>query len=188
MSLKKMDNELTESIETFVKGHVEVPPPEEKSTILRCAWLSSLSWKLTQRCKQQQEQKNSVHPDPIHLLDLLRTRLLDNHQQPNQTKQKGQNWQSYHNVQELRAAVAKESTNTSQCLGSDAEVAQLFNEIGTDLVPNIEIYSDVKSEIQNHYNNTLRTWIAQFIHDRFSSPWACMAFTVAIIGLALTAA
>jgi hypothetical protein len=29
---------------------------------------------------------------------------LDNHQQPNQTKQKGQNWQSYRNVQELRAA------------------------------------------------------------------------------------
>ena len=74
------------------------------------------------------------------------------------------------------------------CLGSDAEVAQLFNEIGTDLVPNTEIYSDVKSEIQNHYNNTLRTWIAQFIHDCISSPWACMAFTAAIIGLALTAA
>ena len=56
------------------------------------------------------------------------------------------------------------------CLGSDEEVAQLFNEIDTNLVPNIQIYSNVKSEIQNHYNNTLKTWIAQFIHDRLSSP------------------
>ena len=57
MRLKKMDSELTESIETLIKGHVEVPPPEEKSIILRNAWLSSLSWKLTQRCKKQQEKK-----------------------------------------------------------------------------------------------------------------------------------
>ena len=57
MSLKKMDNELTESIETFIKGHVEVPPPKEKSTILRYAWLSSLSWKLTQRCNSIKNKK-----------------------------------------------------------------------------------------------------------------------------------
>jgi hypothetical protein len=73
------------------------------------------------------------------------------------------------------------------CLGSDEEVAKLFNEIGTDLVPNTEIYSDVRSEIQKHYNNTLRNWIAQVIHDHFSSPWTFIAFFGALLALALTA-
>uniref|UniRef100_A0A2N9EV22 Uncharacterized protein n=1 Tax=Fagus sylvatica TaxID=28930 RepID=A0A2N9EV22_FAGSY len=71
------------------------------------------------------------------------------------------------------------------CLGSDEEVAKLFNEIGTDLVPSTEIYSHVRSEIQKHYNNTLRNWIAQVIHDHFSSPWTFIAFFGALLALAL---
>ena len=42
-------------------------------------------------------------------------------------------------------------------LGSDDEVAQVFNEIGTDLVPNPEIYSEVKRLIQNYYKNEWKT-------------------------------
>jgi hypothetical protein len=38
-------------------------------------------------------------------------------------------------------------------LGSDEEVAQLFNEIGTDLVPNPETYMEVKVKIQKFYDN-----------------------------------
>ena len=55
-------------------------------------------------------------------------------------------------------------------LGSDDEVTQLFNEIGTDLVPNNKIYSDVRSRIQKYYKNKVKTWISQAIHDHFSSP------------------
>jgi hypothetical protein len=36
-------------------------------------------------------------------------------------------------------------------LGSDQEVADLFNAIGTDLVPNAEAYKDVKIQIQKYY-------------------------------------
>ena len=71
-------------------------------------------------------------------------------------------------------------------LGSDEEEAQLFNEIGTDLVPNNEIYSDVKSKIQKHYSNKWMTWIAQFFHDHFSSPWTFIAFVDALLALVLT--
>ena len=71
-------------------------------------------------------------------------------------------------------------------LGSDEEVAKLFNEIGTDFVPSIEIYSDVRSEIQKHYNKLIRTWLAQEISKYFRSP-TIMAFTGAFIGLVLTA-
>ena len=72
------------------------------------------------------------------------------------------------------------------CLGSDNEVAQVFNEIGRDLVPNIEIYSDVKSKIQNLYKKQGRTWIAQVFHEHFSSPWTLTAFFGALLVLALT--
>ncbi|XP_075637744.1 UPF0481 protein At3g47200-like [Castanea sativa] len=71
-------------------------------------------------------------------------------------------------------------------LGSDEEVAKLFNEIGTDLVPNIEIYRDVRSQIQKHYRSKWMTWIAQVFHDYFSSPWTFIAFFGALLALALT--
>ncbi|XP_030967381.1 UPF0481 protein At3g47200-like [Quercus lobata] len=71
-------------------------------------------------------------------------------------------------------------------LGSDEEVAKLFNEIGTSLVPNVEIYKDVRSEIQKHYESKWMTWIAQVFHDHFSSPWTFIAFIGALLALALT--
>ncbi|KAL6272734.1 hypothetical protein ACE6H2_023426 [Prunus campanulata] len=72
-------------------------------------------------------------------------------------------------------------------LGSDEEVAQLFNEIGTDLVPNNAIYRHVKRNIENHYNTIWKKWVAQFFHEHFSSPWTILAFTGALLGLWMTA-
>uniref|UniRef100_A0A2N9FZE5 Uncharacterized protein n=1 Tax=Fagus sylvatica TaxID=28930 RepID=A0A2N9FZE5_FAGSY len=72
------------------------------------------------------------------------------------------------------------------CLGSDEEVAKLFNEIGTDLVPNTEIYKYVRSQIQDHYKNKWMTWMAQFFHNHFSSPWTIFAFCGVLVGLGLT--
>jgi hypothetical protein len=72
-------------------------------------------------------------------------------------------------------------------LGSDQEVADLFNAIGTDLVPNAEAYKDVKFQIQGYYDNNWMTWMAQFFHDHFSSPWTILAFLGVLLGLALTA-
>ena len=71
-------------------------------------------------------------------------------------------------------------------LGSDDEVARIFNEIGTDLVPNTEIYSNVKPEIQTLYKKQGRTWIAQVFHEHFSSPWTFTAFFRALLVLALS--
>ena len=73
------------------------------------------------------------------------------------------------------------------CLGSDEEVAKLFNEIGTDLVPYTQIYSYVRSKIQKHYKNKWMTWMAQFFHNHFSSPWTIFAFCGILVGLGLTA-
>ncbi|KAM4079866.1 hypothetical protein ACB094_09G147600 [Castanea mollissima] len=71
-------------------------------------------------------------------------------------------------------------------LGSDQEVALVFNEIGTDLVPNPEIYKKVKLEIQEYYDKKSMTWISQFLHEHFSSPWTVIAFLAAFFVLCLT--
>ena len=72
------------------------------------------------------------------------------------------------------------------CLGSDEEVAQVFNEIGTDLVPNSKIYGNIRFQIRKHYENKFMTLLAQFYHDHFSSPWTFMAFVGALLALVLT--
>ncbi|ONH95006.1 hypothetical protein PRUPE_7G046000 [Prunus persica] len=71
-------------------------------------------------------------------------------------------------------------------LGSDKEVAQLFNEIGTDLVPNTAIYLRVKAELEKHYKTKWKTWMSQFCHDHFSSPWTILAFLGVLSALGLS--
>ena len=323
MSWSQNEAELQKSIHNYIGWHATVSLPEDHSSIVRCAWLSSLSWRLSQKPKPQQaenkkeqsldsEEKGLVNQDhssifcgprlslfswchsqrpkpqqagsekmdqsrpskekqgdvdAIHLLDLLRTRLLDKNQQIKHKKRNGNSqitWPSYRNVQELQAAgihverskkkqsclsdisltkfgclgylwlppisvddstkpkflnliayemcldfkndfgitsyisfldsLIDESNDVKMlrkagilynCLGSDDEVAQVFNEIGKDLVPNIKIYSDVKSQIQDLYRKQCRTWIAQFFHDHFSSPWTFLAFVGAFLALIL---
>jgi hypothetical protein len=73
-------------------------------------------------------------------------------------------------------------------LGSDEEVALVFNEIGTDLVPNPEIYRDVRSQIQEFYDKKSMTWISKVLHTHFSSPWTVLAFVGALFVLGLTIA
>ncbi|XP_062019202.1 UPF0481 protein At3g47200-like [Rosa rugosa] len=75
-------------------------------------------------------------------------------------------------------------------LGSDEEVAKLFNEIGTDLVPNSETYLSVYGQLEVHcktkWKTKLTVWMAQFYHDHFRSPWAIMALLGALAVLGLT--
>uniref|UniRef100_A0A2N9ID76 Uncharacterized protein n=1 Tax=Fagus sylvatica TaxID=28930 RepID=A0A2N9ID76_FAGSY len=75
----------------------------------------------------------------------------------------------------------------SNYLGSDEEVAQLFNGIGTDLVPNSEIYEDVRSKFRT---TTRRSgdWISEVLHTRFNSPWTIMAFLAALFIVLATGA
>ncbi|XP_009798517.2 UPF0481 protein At3g47200-like [Nicotiana sylvestris] len=73
-------------------------------------------------------------------------------------------------------------------LGSDQEVADLFNEIATDLVPNPHAFVGVKDKIENHYNNKGKIWIAEWKNTHFNNPWTIFAFIAAIfvIGLEVT--
>lgn len=71
-------------------------------------------------------------------------------------------------------------------LGCDNDVAQLFNEIATDLVPSQAVYKDVIAQIQSHYKSKWRTWMAQVYHDHFSSPWTIVAFLAAVVALGMS--
>ncbi|PON41017.1 hypothetical protein PanWU01x14_292740 [Parasponia andersonii] len=83
-------------------------------------------------------------------------------------------------VKELRSAHILHNL-----LGSDKEVAQLFNGIATDLVPS-PVYMNVIAQIQSHYKSKWRTWMAQVYHDHFSSPWTIVAFMAAVVALGMS--
>ena len=69
-------------------------------------------------------------------------------------------------------------------LGSDEEVAKLFNEMGTDLVPNPKTYKAIKIEIQNHYDKKL-SWMFRFYNDHFGGTWSIAGFLGVLFGLVL---
>ncbi|KAL4315252.1 hypothetical protein AHAS_Ahas15G0166500 [Arachis hypogaea] len=84
-------------------------------------------------------------------------------------------------------------------LGSDEEVAKLFNELGhelpakmfnymvrTDLVAYSKEYIKVKHQINKHYGNKWKTWLAQARNTYFNTPWSLIAFLAAVLALALT--
>ncbi|KAJ0715335.1 hypothetical protein HanPI659440_Chr13g0499931 [Helianthus annuus] len=71
-------------------------------------------------------------------------------------------------------------------LGSDEEVAGLFNEIGRDLVPNNFAYSAARSAIQKHYESKRNTWISQLKHEYIKTPWAFVALLAGLVGLFLS--
>nr|XP_043611388.1 UPF0481 protein At3g47200-like [Erigeron canadensis] len=71
-------------------------------------------------------------------------------------------------------------------LGSDKEVAKLFNEIGTDLVPNNLAYLDAKNKIQRHYESWRNGCFSQLKHEYVKSPWAFIALIGALLALFLS--
>ncbi|GMP84943.1 hypothetical protein CsSME_00038276 [Camellia sinensis var. sinensis] len=71
-------------------------------------------------------------------------------------------------------------------LGSDEEVAGLFNEIAKNLVPNPDAYKDVIDQIEKHYKNKVRLWMTEWLHTHFDTPWTILAFLGAILAIVLS--
>ena len=71
-------------------------------------------------------------------------------------------------------------------LGSDEEVAKLFNVISTDLVPNAAIYASLRADIERHYQKEYKTWFALAFNTYFSNPWSIIAFIAASVAILLT--
>ncbi|XP_004511108.1 UPF0481 protein At3g47200-like [Cicer arietinum] len=97
-------------------------------------------------------------------------------------------------VKELRSAGVFQNL-----LGSDEDLAKLFNELGDDLptkmycnnsYTNAVAYSKkyilIKLQIEKHYTNKWKTWLAQAYNTHFNTPWAMIAFLAASLALVLT--
>ncbi|KAL4324847.1 hypothetical protein GQ457_11G006940 [Hibiscus cannabinus] len=72
-------------------------------------------------------------------------------------------------------------------LGSDEEVADLFNKMSRDLVPDQGMYSFVIDDIHKFCNNPWTPAAAQVYYTHFSSPWTFIALLGAIISLLFSA-
>ncbi|XP_058745711.1 uncharacterized protein LOC131618523 [Vicia villosa] len=97
-------------------------------------------------------------------------------------------------VKELRSAGVFQNL-----LGSDEELAKLFNDLGDDLptkmfchvfYTNAVTYSKkyilIKRQIEKHYTNKWKTWFAQAYNTHFNTPWAMIGFLAASFALILT--
>ncbi|XP_052482169.1 UPF0481 protein At3g47200-like [Gossypium raimondii] len=71
--------------------------------------------------------------------------------------------------------------------GSDEEVANLFNKMSRDLVPDQGRYEKVIKDIHKYCNNPWTDALAQVYYTYFSTPWTFLAFIGAIIGLLFSA-
>lgn len=84
-------------------------------------------------------------------------------------------------------------------LERDEELAKLFNQLGHDLPTKMccnykstnavtfsKKYISVKLQIEKHYNNKWKTWLAQAYNTHFNTPWAIIALFAALIALGLT--
>ncbi|XP_004511891.1 UPF0481 protein At3g47200 [Cicer arietinum] len=73
-------------------------------------------------------------------------------------------------------------------LGSDAEVADLFNRLCQEVVFDINnsYLSPLSESVNRYYNHRWNTWCASLRHNYFSNPWAIISLVAAVVLLLLT--
>lgn len=71
-------------------------------------------------------------------------------------------------------------------LGSDEEVVKVYKEINSFGLNNASIFHNVNEEIQAHYSNRGKTWLAELFDTYFRSPWTALALFAATCLLVLT--
>ena len=75
-------------------------------------------------------------------------------------------------------------------LGSDADVADLFNQLCQEVVFDINdsYLSRLSEDVNHYYNHKWNTWRASLKHNYFSNPWAIVSLFAAVVLLLLTLA
>ncbi|XP_022963073.1 UPF0481 protein At3g47200-like [Cucurbita moschata] len=73
-------------------------------------------------------------------------------------------------------------------LGSDEEVAELFNRLCQEVVYDINdsYLSQVSEDVNHYYNHRWNAWRASLKHNYFSNPWAIISLIAAVVLLLLT--
>ncbi|KAF6151544.1 hypothetical protein GIB67_016356 [Kingdonia uniflora] len=75
-------------------------------------------------------------------------------------------------------------------LGSDTEVADLFNGLCQEVVFDINdsYLSRLSEQVNRYYNHRWNAWRATLMHNYFNNPWAILSFFAAVMLLLLTLA
>ncbi|KAI4356955.1 hypothetical protein L6164_000932 [Bauhinia variegata] len=84
-------------------------------------------------------------------------------------------------VKELRKEGILQSS-----LGSDQQVSELFNTIGSGLLQDHYSLSFLKSDMESYYKNKFRSWMAEAYYTHCRSPWTIIALVAATTLLVLT--
>ncbi|XP_054813329.1 uncharacterized protein LOC129313970 [Prosopis cineraria] len=84
-------------------------------------------------------------------------------------------------VKELRKARV-----LNNLLGSDEEVAKIFNTVSTDLVIYTGKYKNVTDEIEQLYKKKVSIWLTELRLKHFNTPWKIIGLISAVLGVFLT--
>ncbi|KAG9457860.1 hypothetical protein H6P81_002368 [Aristolochia fimbriata] len=73
-------------------------------------------------------------------------------------------------------------------LGSEAEVAALFNKLGREVTIEEQGFylAELFREVNRYYRTDWHAWRASLVHDYFRNPWATLSLLAAVILLVLT--
>jgi hypothetical protein len=71
--------------------------------------------------------------------------------------------------------------------GADQKVANLFNDMGISMTHDTAAYNDIKMEINEQCESTVKRWVYEWKRTYFSNPWTIITVLAASFGLALTA-
>ncbi|CAK9185903.1 unnamed protein product [Ilex paraguariensis] len=75
----------------------------------------------------------------------------------------------------------------SNTIFSNEGVAKFFNTMALAVIDaNVFILDDVCNRIEEHFTSKAKTWMAQVLHDHFSSPWTTVAFFAAMFLIILS--
>ncbi|KAL9373622.1 hypothetical protein Peur_033242 [Populus x canadensis] len=89
-------------------------------------------------------------------------------------------------IQDVEDVKVLQSEGVFSIFVREQEVADLFNQMSRNLVPNPYAYSDVKRLIELDHKSMIKKWVAEWLHDYFSSPWSFIALVAATFTIVLT--
>ena len=89
-----------------------------------------------------------------------------------------------HNADDVK--VLREKCILYSLLATDEDVVEMFKSVDTYGYPNRGLFLDVKMRIEEHFNNKVRTWMAELMKTNFLSPWTVIALIAATFFLCLT--
>ncbi|KAB5519338.1 hypothetical protein DKX38_023657 [Salix brachista] len=89
-------------------------------------------------------------------------------------------------IQDVEDVKVLQSEGVLNIFVREQEVADLFNQMSRNLVPNPYAYSDVKRRIELDRKSIIKKWASELMQTYFSNPWSFIALVAATFTIILT--